>query len=238
VIIASVVIAGARVLSAASRYPRATESKVSSLAFANEASWQRCDEIRTKKGHLTPLRTNAIAFRRRKAREIRRRSAVSERFAFIHVTLLDNRREFLAPLQIRLRPIDDGLLIEVSPVVAVPNAIAFVSERIDPISVLVGLTRQNPMGQALRRHLRFGEGEVDLMVYEILIREREWSPEGDVRPLIFLMRDRCRRRHRPNGRHWTYGAACSRTTRTEHGAVRTTNSATLPSTIRLMPDLP
>ena len=32
-----------------------------------------------------------------------------------------------------------------------------------------------------------GEGELGLMVYQILLRYWEWTPPGDVRPLIFLM---------------------------------------------------
>ena len=36
-------------------------------------------------------------------------------------------------------------------------------------------------------YLLLGEGEVALSVYAILIRYWEWTPEDDVRPLIFLM---------------------------------------------------
>ena len=39
------------------------------------------------------------------------------------------------------------------------------------------------------RYLLFGEGETGLMVYTILLRYWEWTPEDDVRPLIFLMSD-------------------------------------------------
>jgi hypothetical protein len=41
------------------------------------------------------------------------------------------------------------------------------------------------MGQAVR-YLLFGEGETGLMVYTILLRYWDWTPEEDVRPLIFL----------------------------------------------------
>ena len=37
------------------------------------------------------------------------------------------------------------------------------------------------------RFLLWGEGEVGLMVYKILLRYWEWTPEDDVRPTIFLM---------------------------------------------------
>jgi hypothetical protein len=63
-----------------------------------------------------------------------------------------------------------------------------VSELIDPISIFLGLTRRNLEWQALR-FLVFGEGETGLMVYRILLRHWEETPEEDVRPLIFLMSD-------------------------------------------------
>ena len=55
------------------------------------------------------------------------------------------------------------------------------------------------MGQALR-YLLFGEGETGLMVYTILLRYWKWTPEEDVRPLIFLMSDGGRRHVAPRCR--------------------------------------
>ena len=55
-------------------------------------------------------------------------------------------------------------------------------------SIFIGLTRRNLMSQAVR-YLLFGEGETGLMVYTILLRYWDWTPEADVRPLIFLMSD-------------------------------------------------
>jgi hypothetical protein len=63
-----------------------------------------------------------------------------------------------------------------------------VSEAIDPISIFIGLTRRNLMAQAIR-YLLFGEGETGVVVYAILLRYWDWTPEEDVRPLIFLMSD-------------------------------------------------
>ena len=68
------------------------------------------------------------------------------------------------------------------------NTIAYMSEVIDPISIFLGLSRLNLMSQALR-YLLWGEGETGLMVYTILLRYWEWTPEEDVRPVIFLMSD-------------------------------------------------
>ena len=44
------------------------------------------------------------------------------------------------------------------------------------------------MGQSFR-YLLFGEGETGLIVYTILLRYWDWTPEEDVRPRIFLMSD-------------------------------------------------
>jgi hypothetical protein len=77
---------------------------------------------------------------------------------------------------------------EVFGAIAIANTIAYVSEVMDPISIFIGLTRRGLMGQAAR-YLLFGEGETGLMVYTILLRYWDWTPEEDVRPLIFLMSD-------------------------------------------------
>lgn len=66
--------------------------------------------------------------------------------------------------------------------------IAYVSELIAPIGIFLSLIRQNLMTQSLR-YLFLGEGETGLMVYKVLLAYWEWTPEEDVRPLIFLMSD-------------------------------------------------
>jgi hypothetical protein len=78
--------------------------------------------------------------------------------------------------------------IRVSQALAIANTVAYISELIDPIRLFLGLSRQNLVSQALR-YLLLGEGETGLMVYTILLRYWEWTPEDDVRPLIFLMSD-------------------------------------------------
>ena len=109
-------------------------------------------------------------------------------FLFLHVNLLDNRSEFQAPLEITLRKEGEDYVGEVYGAIAIANTIAYVSECIDPISIFLGLTRRDLMGQAAR-YLLFGEGETGLMVYTVLLRYWDWTPEEDVRPLIFLMSD-------------------------------------------------
>jgi hypothetical protein len=82
----------------------------------------------------------------------------------------------------------DDYVGEVFGAVAIANTIAYVSEAIDPISIFIGLTRRALTAQVVR-FLLFGEGETGLMVYMILLRYWDWTPEKDVRPLIFLMSD-------------------------------------------------
>jgi hypothetical protein len=89
---------------------------------------------------------------------------------------------------VSLRKDGDDYVAEVFGAIAIPNTIAYVSEVVDPISIFIGLTRRNLMSQAVR-YLVFGEGETGLMVYTILLRYWQWTPEADVRPNIFLMSD-------------------------------------------------
>jgi len=186
VIIASIFIAAVVVVSAISRYWRATELRVSNVTFADEESVRTWQNIVGKKVNLVPLRTSTPAARARKAAELRKHYSPGGPLAFIHVSLLDNRSEFLSPIRIRVTKEQENFVVEVSGAIAIANTIAYVSELIDPVSIFLGLTRQNLMTQSLR-FLFWGEGETGLLVYAILLKYWEWTPEEDVRPLIFLM---------------------------------------------------
>jgi len=186
VIIASIFIAAVVVVSAISRYWRATELRVSNVTFADEESVKTWQNILGKKVNLVPLRTSTPAARARKAAELRKHYSPGGPLAFIHVSLLDNRSEFLSPIRIRVTKEQENFVVEVSGAIAIANTIAYVSELIDPVSIFLGLTRQNLMTQSLR-FLFWGEGETGLLVYAILLKYWEWTPEEDVRPLIFLM---------------------------------------------------
>jgi hypothetical protein len=174
---------------AASRTLRSTELRVAHGTFADEKSKALWASMVNKKVALVPLRTSSSHARHKKAQEIRRHYNEGHRLAFLHVNLADNRSEFAAPLRIKVRKEGEGrdcdMVIEVSGAVAIANTIAYVSELIDPISLFLGLTRQNLMTQAFK-YLLWGEGETGLMVYMILLRHWDSTPEDDVRPLIFL----------------------------------------------------
>jgi hypothetical protein len=173
---------------AISRSIRSVELRVPHGHFVDAESARLGPETRGKKVHLVPTPRSTPEARRQKKAEIARHYNVRGPFAFLHVNLLDNRSEFSAPLEVSLRKEGDDYVAEVHGAIAIANTIAFVSEVIDPISIFIGLTRRELMGQAAR-YLLFGEGETGLMVYTILLRYWESTPEEDVRPLIFLMSD-------------------------------------------------
>jgi hypothetical protein len=129
---------------------------------------------------------NTPQARARKAAELRKYYVPGGPLAFIHVRLLDNRSEFIAPLRMQVTKEGSDFVIEVTGAIAIANTIAYVSELIDPVSIFLGLTRQNLMTQSLR-FLLWGEGETGMLVYTILLKYWESTPEDDVRPLIFLM---------------------------------------------------
>jgi hypothetical protein len=171
---------------AISRSVRSVEFRIPQGYFADVESWRIGPELRGKKVHLVPVESSSVEARRKKKAEIVRHYNVRGPFLFLHVNLLDNRSEFSAPLEVSLQKEGNDYVGEVSGAVAVANTIAFISEAIDPISIFIGLTRRDLMAQAVR-YLLFGEGETGLMVYAILLRYWHWTPEEDVRPLIFLM---------------------------------------------------
>ena len=173
---------------AISRSIRSVEIRVPHGYFADVQSSRLGPEVRNKKVHLVPTPHTSADARARKRAEIMKYYQVRGPFLFLHVNLIDNRSEFSAPLEVSLRKEGGDYVGEVYGAIAIANTIAFVSESIDPISIFIGLTRRHLMGQAVR-YLMFGEGETGLMVYTILLRYWELTPEDDVRPLIFLMSD-------------------------------------------------
>jgi hypothetical protein len=186
VIIAGVFIVVVIGIGSLSRFSRSTELRVANFSFQDEGAAAKWPFIKGKRVHLVPLRTNSPEERQRKLTEIRKYYSIRGAVAFIHVQLMDNRSEFLSDLRVSVRNEEENFVVEVFGAPAIANTIAYVSELIDPISIFLGLTRQNLMTQALR-YLFLGEGETGLMVYTILIKYWEWTPEDDVRPLIFLM---------------------------------------------------
>ena len=124
--------------------------------------------------------------REEKAREIASHFRAEGPLAFVHVEQRDDRSEFSMRLRISVEALPDGnWLIRASNAVAVANAIAFLSETIDPRSIFLTLTRQDPLSQTLS-YVLFGSGEIGISIYEVLARHWEAVPR-ERRPEIFLL---------------------------------------------------
>jgi hypothetical protein len=172
--------------SAISRYARSTEMRVSKANFVDQPSAELWNTIAGKKVNLisdpisTPDRRDLIT------EKVRRHFKIEGPLAFIHVNLLDNRSEFAARLRVQVRQETNHYVIEVGGAVAVANTIAYLSELLDPVSIVLGLTHRNLMKQSLA-YLIWGEGETGLMCYSILVRRWEFAKPMLGRPLIFLI---------------------------------------------------
>jgi hypothetical protein len=188
ILIASCFILFIMMLSGISRYWRATELRVEGYHFCNPESEQLWTAISGKKVNMVPIRSLTAEVRADRSNKINSYYRVEGPLAFFHVKLLDNRSEFLSPLEITVKQEDGQYLVEVSQAVAIANAIAFLSELLEPIGMFLGLSRLNLMRQSFRYFL-LGEGESGLMVYAILQRYWEATHREKERPRIFLMSD-------------------------------------------------
>ncbi len=186
-IIACFFIGGIVLLSAYSRYHRATELRVESVTLCDEETEALWHELGCKSVNLVPVKEHTPEELLLKGEEIRRHYKVEGPLAFMHVGLKNDRSGFSGLLEVTACRLDGGdFKVEVGGAVAVSNTIAYVSELIDPKSIFLGLTRRNSVEQAFH-YLLWGEGETGILVYEILLRHWRRTPEDDVRPYIFLM---------------------------------------------------
>jgi hypothetical protein len=185
VIISTIFIFTILTFCALSRYQRAKELRVAGLEFVDEASAETWPNLVAKKVNLVPCHTSSPAYRQRKADDIHRNFRVTGPLAFLHVNLLDNRSEFISRLRVSVRQEGQHYVIEVWGAVAIANTIAFVTELIDPASIFIMLSGRNLMEQSLR-YLFWGEGEVGMLVYTILVHYWEWTGKTIDRPTLFL----------------------------------------------------
>jgi hypothetical protein len=72
--------------------------------------------------------------------EIRTHYKVTGPLASVHVHLLDNRSEFVAPLRLSLRPVGENFVVAIRAAVAIANSIASLSELIEPKTIFLELT--------------------------------------------------------------------------------------------------
>jgi hypothetical protein len=185
-IIASIFIFLLLTASAISRIMRSTEMRVSEARFMDSESAAIWDSIDDKKVNLVPHRIATPEHRNLLAVKVREHYKVSGPLAFLHVNLMDNRSDFLAPLKLRVFREDQYVVIEAYGAVAVANSIAYISELLRPISMVLGLTRRTLMRQSLE-YIFFGEGETGLLVYSILVRYWEATNQFKGQPVILLV---------------------------------------------------
>lgn len=188
IIIASCFIVFILIVSGISRYVRATELRAEGHKFCDSESGKCWREMVNNRVNLVPVDSLDEEERRRRVENIRNYYRIEGPFAFVEVKLLDNRSEFLSPIDISVEQDGDQYLIVASQAVAKPNAIAYLSELLHPASIFMTLTRQNPMRQSFRYFL-LGEGETGLMVYSILQHYWEVTKANEPRPCVFLMSD-------------------------------------------------
>jgi hypothetical protein len=186
-IISLLFIAAIIVLSAVSRVMRAAELRVETLIFEDPESERLWAGMKGKKVALAPLRADTPDRRKSKLRALRKqRFGADVKVAFIHVTPSDDRSNFGQALRLRVEQIPEGYFIHARNANAIPNAIAYLSEQLDPVALYFDLSLENPMNQTLN-FLLFGEGEVGVMVYQILVRYWHSTDDEDVRPDIYLV---------------------------------------------------
>ncbi len=173
-------------LSALSRFLRATELRVEKVEFDDGVSQLLWYAMKDKQVNLVPLRHTDAAGRRNKAERLRLHYRAAGTIVFLHVALADDTSEFQSTLRAKVSEEDGDFVIEMRGAVAIANTIAWVSEQLDPIALFLELSHRNPFSQALQ-YLLWGEGEVGLLVYQILVRYWQSTSEDDVRPLIFLV---------------------------------------------------
>ncbi len=185
-IIASIFIFLLLTTSGLSRAMRSTEMRVSKATFLDQQSAAVWQSICGKKVNLIPHHIATPENRTFLIQKVRKYYRVEGQLAFLHVNLLDNRSEFLAPIKLRVFQEGDHFVIEAFGAVAIANSIAYISELLDPISIVLGLTRRTLMKQSLV-YLLFGEGETGLLVYSILVRYWESIKRTKDLPLLLLV---------------------------------------------------
>jgi hypothetical protein len=172
--------------SAVSRSVRSTEMRITEMTLVDQESAALWNSIANKKVSLVYYRYQGPDTPELVEAKIRRHYVITEPLAFLKVNLQDNRSEFMAKLRIRVTQDGPNYHLEVSGAVAVANAVAYICELLDPISLILALTNRNLMKQSIA-YLLFGEGETALVAYSILINRWQQLGKKTDHPLVFLM---------------------------------------------------
>jgi hypothetical protein len=187
-IISAIFISAILIMSSVSRWMRAFELRVNGHKFTDVESEELFQDISGKKVNLVPLSTPDAYWRDHREAMIHNYYRVKGPLAFLTIKLLDDRSEFMGPLHLTVRKIPNSnhFHVEASGAIALANTIAYVSEELDPTALFMGLARKNAMEQAFS-YIFFGEGEIGIITYKVLVQHWENTEEEDIRPHIFLM---------------------------------------------------
>jgi len=169
-----------------SRYYRATEMRVADVEFVDDQSERLWNSISNHKVNLIPHHANDPQYRDQLGSKVEQHFKIEGPLAFLYINLLDNRSDFLSSLRVRVTTEGERFVIDVWGAVATANVIAYLSELLCPKSLILGLTRRDPMRQSIGYAL-WGEGEVGLSVYSILVRYWESTKRKSGVPVIYLM---------------------------------------------------
>jgi hypothetical protein len=186
VVVASCFIFGLLLSSAISRYFRATEMRIADVTFVDETSSMLWGSISRDQVNLVPHSSKDKDSRDRVATRIEQRFRMKGPLVFLHVNLLDNRSEFLSSLRVQVTREANNYVAEVWGAVAIANSIAYLSELLEPDTIVLELTRRNMMQQSVAYAL-WGEGEIGLKVYSILVKYWEFTKRTSRLPHILLM---------------------------------------------------
>jgi hypothetical protein len=186
VIISGIFIFVILAVSAVSRSMRATELRVETLEFLDDASKARWLAMKGKRVSLIALRRTGAAGRRENASFLRKHYRVEGAMAFVHVELSDDTSDFKSELRALVTEEDGDFVIDIEGAVAIANTIAWAAVQLEPIALFLELSELNPFTQALR-YLLWGEGEIGMLVHEVLRRHWLATKKDDARPLIYLV---------------------------------------------------
>ncbi|MBM4345013.1 MAG: hypothetical protein FJ100_16715 [Deltaproteobacteria bacterium] len=160
-----------------SRWYRASELRVCGVRYSDPASESLWAELANSGDVVViPQRTNSAEARRKTgARSLLLGNNGNVRYAFLHVSLLDDPSQFDSPIEIKVTRDEEFYVVEVSNAVAVANAIAFVALRLNARDVIIGLLDSGNSVSNSIMYLVFGTGEVGYAVRAIFVRLREES---------------------------------------------------------------
>ena len=187
VIIAGLFTLAILTFSGLSRIARSLELRVEQTAFDDDESRKLWNDMAKSEIDLVPVRGTDELSLQRKAAIARELFHAEGNIAFLHVHLADDRSDFSSALRVRVRKPGAHTIVEIRGSSAIANTIAWVSEQLHPRTIYIELSLQHPVAQAIK-FLLWGEGEIGVMVYQILVNYWHKGDTKSVRPRIVLVR--------------------------------------------------